>query len=63
MPLDVVDPVLEVPVALGEVDLQEVAEEVLQVGAEVRREADLQRNQQNFITKPFSLFYLIFKEK
>ena len=33
--LNVVDAVLEVAVALGEVDLQQVTQQVLQVGAEV----------------------------
>ena len=42
MPLDVVDAVLAVAVALGQVNLEQVAEEVLQVGAEVRREPDLE---------------------
>ncbi len=40
--LDVVDAVLEVAVALGEVHLQQVLQQVLQVRAEVRREANLQ---------------------
>ena len=41
--LDVVDPVLEVSVPLGQVDLEEVPEEVLQVAREVRGEADLDK--------------------
>ena len=43
MSLDVVHPVLQVAVALRQVDLQEVAQEVLQLRAEVRGEADLER--------------------
>lgn len=41
--LDVVDAVLQVPEALGQVHLQQVPQEVLQVGAEVRREPYLCR--------------------
>ena len=41
MVLDVVDPVLQVAVPLRQVDLQEVPQEVLQVAAEVRGEANL----------------------
>lgn len=41
MILDVVDPVLQVAVALGEVHLQEVAQQILQFSTEVRREPDL----------------------
>ena len=39
--LDVVDAVLQVPVALGQVHLQEVPQHVLQVRAEVGRESHL----------------------
>lgn len=41
--LDVVDGVLEVAVPLGQVHLQQVAQQVLQVRAEVGGEADLER--------------------
>ena len=41
MVLDVVDAIFEVAVALGQVDLQQVTQEVLQVRAEVRRETHL----------------------
>ena len=47
VPLDVVDAVLEVAVALGQVNLEQVAEEVLQVGAEVRREPDLEQTKED----------------
>lgn len=38
MALDVVDAVFQVAIPLGQVDLQQIAQDVLQVGAEVRRE-------------------------
>ncbi len=47
--LDVVDPVLEVSVPLGQVDLEEVPEEVLQVAREVRGEADLDKKTHKLI--------------
>lgn len=40
--LDVINPILEVPEALGEVHLQEVPQQVLQVRAEVGREPHLE---------------------
>ncbi len=49
MALDVVDPVLEVSVPLGQVDLEEVPEEVLQVAREVRGEADLDKKTHKLI--------------
>ena len=42
--LDVVDAVLKVAVALGQVDLEKIAQEVLQVRAEVGREANFARH-------------------
>lgn len=39
--LDVVDAVLQVAVAFCQVHLQQVSEQILQVGAEVRRESHL----------------------
>ena len=41
--LDVVDAVLEVPVPLREVHLQQVLQEVLQLGGEVRGKSNLRR--------------------
>lgn len=41
--LDVVDSVLQVAVAFGQVHLQQVPQQVLQVGAEVGRESNLER--------------------
>lgn len=41
--LDVIDPVLEVPKAFGEVHLQKVPQQILQVRAEVGREPHLER--------------------
>ena len=43
MILDVVDAVLEVPVPLREVHLQQVLQEVLQLGGEVRGKSNLRR--------------------
>lgn len=40
MILDVVDPVFEVSVPFGEVNLKQIPEQVLEVGTEVRREPD-----------------------
>jgi hypothetical protein len=40
--LDVIDPVLEVPKALGEIHLQKVPQQVLQVRAEVGWEPHLE---------------------
>lgn len=42
MVLDVIDSVLKVPKAFGEVHLQEVPKQILQVGAEVGREPHLE---------------------
>lgn len=39
--LDVIDPILEVPIALGKVYLKEVPQQILQVGAEVGWEPHL----------------------
>lgn len=41
MALDVVDAVLEVAKALRQVHLEQVTQQILQIRAEVRREADL----------------------
>lgn len=41
--LDIVDPILEIPEAFGEVHLQQVPQQILQVGAEVGWEPYLER--------------------
>ena len=60
MALNVVDAVLEVAVAFGEVDLEQVAQQVLQIGAEVGRVAHLEdsrqtRHRRRRRTQPISL--------
>jgi hypothetical protein len=40
--LDVVDPVLEVSVPLGQVNLQQILQQILQLSGEMRGEADLE---------------------
>ena len=44
MSLDVSDTVFEVAKSLGQVDLQQVTQQVLQVSCELRREPNLERN-------------------
>lgn len=46
MVLDIIDPILEVPKALGKIYLQEVPQQVLQVRAEVGREPHLEEGVQ-----------------
>ncbi len=44
MILDVIDSILQVAIALGQVHLQQVLQQILQVRAEVGGEAHLQNN-------------------
>ena len=45
MALDVVDAVLQVPVPLGQVHLQQVAQQVLKIAAEVGGKANLEKGE------------------
>lgn len=58
MVLDVVDPVPQVPEAFGEVHLQQIPQQVLQVRAEVRGEPDLQNTlNMSFAIDPIAQLY------
>ena len=45
MLFDVLDTILQVAIALSQVDLQQVSQQVLQISSEVRREPNLQHTQ------------------
>ena len=55
--LDVVDAVLQVAVTFGQIHLQQVSQQVLQVGAEVGRESYLERRR-NVVLELGSIFHI-----